>query len=268
MPVDPAADARLQFGLQVSQAAAEFVVPYFQSPDLTVDLKSDQTPVTAADRGAEQLLRRRIQVHFPADAVIGEEFGETPGTSGYTWILDPVDGTKSFVHGVPLFGMLVGLLHEGIPVAGICRLPALGECIYAVRGGGAWWDRSDGSTVEARVRETESIDQAMFCFTDLECWRKTGRLDALERVSAASQFSRGWGDCYGHMLVATGRADVMVDPLLEIWDAAALLPILEEAGGAFVDWSGNAVIDGGNGLSVTPKLKQTVLDLLAYRQRA
>lgn len=262
MSSNPAVEQRLHYGLKFSRQAAQLVLRHYQSPDLAIDQKSDQTPVTAADRGAEELLRKQILEAYPNDGVLGEELGETPGVSGFRWILDPVDGTKSFVHGVPLFGMLIGLLHEDQPVAGICRIPALQECVYAHRGGGAWWERADGDTVPAKVRQTASLSEALFCFTDLECWRKVNRVDALNRVSSACRLSRGWGDCYGHILVATGRADVMIDPLLAVWDAAALLPILEEAGGAFVDWEGQARIDGGNGLSVIPSLKNAVLPLL------
>src|SRR5690554_6520847 len=140
--MDLLVDERLHFALDASARAESLVMEYFLDSGLDVELKSDQSPVTAADRGAEKLLREELLRQFPDDAVLGEEFGETRGTSGFRWILDPVDGTKSFVHGVPLFGMLIGLQYRSGHVAGICRMPALREVVYARRGGGTWWARN------------------------------------------------------------------------------------------------------------------------------
>ena len=254
--------ARLDFALAASAEAERFVMSHFQSRKLSVQYKADQSPVTVADRGAEELLRAAIQSQFPDDAILGEEFGETEGTSGFRWILDPIDGTKSFVHGVPLFGMLVGLLKDDEPVAGICRHPALRELIFARRGGGAWWQVGDDEPVAARVRPSTSLSESLCCFTALEGFEQIGRGDVLRRMATKCRLSRGWGDCYGHMLVATGRADVMIDPLLETWDAAALLPIVLEAGGDFIDWNGERTIRGGNGISLVPSLREEVLEML------
>jgi histidinol phosphatase-like enzyme (inositol monophosphatase family) len=257
-----AIDDRLQQALAVSEQAERLVMSYYQDAALRVDLKADQSPVTAADRGAEELLRAELLKAFPDDAVLGEEFGETPGGSGYRWILDPVDGTKSFVHGVPLFGMLIGLQFRGDPVAGICRLPALGEMVYARRGGGAFWQRGSAAPERARVSQTAQLSEALCCFTALEGFAEISRMDVPARLSGACRLSRGWGDCYGHVLVASGRADVMIDPLLAEWDASALIPIVEEAGGVFMDWTGRRTAVGGNGVSTTPALKSSVLKLL------
>lgn len=233
---------------------------------LRVDLKSDRSPVTDADRGAEELLRRELLAAFPEDSILGEEFGELVGESDYRWILDPVDGTKSFVHGVPLFGMLVGLQCRGENVAGICRLPAVNEVIYARRGGGAWWQRDGRDPVRARVSDCRDLSQGLFCFTAVEGFTEIHREDVLQALSQQCRLARGWGDCFGHMLVATGRAELMVDPLLAEWDASALIPIVEEAGGVFMDWSGRSTAIGGNGISTTPALKDAVLAYLACRR--
>jgi len=257
-----AVEHRLQFALAASQRAEELVLGYYLQSNLQVDLKADQSPVTAADRGAEELLRREILAAFPDDAVLGEEFGETPGRSGYRWILDPVDGTKSFVHGTPLFGMLIGLQHEQEHVAGICRLPAVREVIYAQRGRGAWWQRDSQPAVRARVSQTTDLSQSLFCYTAVEGFQEINRPDVLERLAARTRISRGWGDCYGHMLVATGRAEIMVDPLLAEWDASALIPIVEEAGAVFMDWHGESTAVGGNGISVVPALKDELLRVI------
>ncbi len=261
---DPIA-ARLQFALETSARAAELILRYYRLGDVTVELKADKTPVTAADQGAEQLMRAEILKAFPQDGVLGEEFGETPGASGYRWILDPVDGTKSFIAGVPLFGTLVGVEHLGTPVVGLSRFPALGEVVYASAGQGAWRRIGDAPPVRAQVRETSRLEDGLFTFTSVGTWDSIGRLDAFERLCQTARLTRGWGDCYGHCLVATGRADVHVDPVMSLWDAAALLPILTEAGGLFLSWDGQPTTTGGNGISITPGIRDQVLDLLHGR---
>ncbi|WP_437188463.1 inositol monophosphatase family protein [Planctomicrobium sp. SH668] len=255
---------RLQFALAASERAEQLVLSYYLDTSLVVDRKSDESPVTAADRGAEELLRNEILSAYPNDAVMGEEFGETAGTSGFRWILDPVDGTKSFIHGTPLFGMLIGLQYKGENLAGICRLPAVREVIYARKGGGAWWVQGENAAVPARVTSTASPKEALFCYTAVEGFQQIDRVDVLTTFGAGTRLSRGWGDCYGHMLVATGRADFMVDPLLAEWDASALIPIIEEAGGVFMDWTGaQSTAVGGNGISTTPALKEYILSVIS-----
>ncbi|MEZ5942665.1 MAG: histidinol-phosphatase [Planctomycetaceae bacterium] len=250
---------RLQWALEASQRAAEFIMPYFQSADLNIENKADSSPVTLADKGAEQLLRAEIEKYFPGDGILGEEFGQIAGSNGFQWIIDPIDGTKSFVHGTPLFGTLVGLVHEGQTVAGVCRFPALNEVVYAQNGGGAFWQKADGSTVKATVSTVSELSESLFCYTSVGGWITVDGLDKFETLCRSTRIARGWGDCYGHMLVATGRAEVMIDPLLNPWDAAALVPIVTEAGGVFVDWKGDVTIEGGNGISTTPTLRDIVL---------
>jgi len=261
---NPIAD-RLQFALDTSARAAELILSYYHLGNIAVELKADQTPVTAADQGAEQLMRAEILKAFPQDGVLGEEFGETPGTSGYRWILDPVDGTKSFISGVPLFGTLVGVEHNGEPVIGLSRFPALNEVVYASKGQGAWRKIGDAEPKRAQVRSTARLEDGLFTFTSVGTWDVIGKLDAFTRLCKTARLTRGWGDCYGHCLVATGRADVHVDPIMSLWDAAALLPILTEAGGLFLNWDGESTTTGGNGISTTAALKDQVLDLLHGR---
>ncbi|RMG37250.1 MAG: histidinol-phosphatase [Planctomycetota bacterium] len=260
--MDPVAQ-RLQLALSASAEAAAVIRRYFLRGDMDVEHKADMSPVTAADREAEALLRERIEAAFPDDGIVGEEFGEKPGSSGYTWILDPLDGTKSFIHGVPLFGTLVGIRRGDDLVAGVCRFPALDEVIWAGRGGGAWWQVGNGLPRAARVSVVDRLADATFCTTTFTGWREAGRRAAFEALAERCGLVRGWGDCYGHMLVATGRAELMIDPLLNAWDAAALVPIVEEAGGAFVSLDGRRTIDAGNGLSVNAALKDDVLAVLA-----
>jgi len=258
LAVSLAIEERLRFALSVSEEAERLAMSYYGNAALKVELKADQSPVTAADRGAEELLRSRLHERFPDDAILGEEFGETAGTSGFRWILDPVDGTKSFVHQVPLFGMLIGLQYQSENVAGICRLPAVREVVYASRGQGAWWQQGDTAPVPARVSNVGTLSESLFCYTAVEGFQQIGRVDVLTELAAQCRLSRGWGDCYGHLLVATGRAEVMIDPLLAEWDACALIPIVEEAGGIFMNWSGASSSTGGNGISVIPGLRHDV----------
>lgn len=253
---------RLEFALDAAKQASELILGYYQSSSLVVDAKRDSSPVTEADRGAEKLIRKLIQNEFPHDGVLGEEFGEHRATNEYRWILDPVDGTKSFIHGVPLFGTLIGLEREGRCVAGVCRFPALDEVVYAASGEGTWWQIGSQPAKEAHVSTVDKLEDALFCITTIAGWERIDRMDAFESLMKTAKLTRGWGDCYGHALVATGRADVMVDPLMNIWDAAALLPIMEEAGGHFIDWRGGAAVDSGNGVSVNAALKDAVLEKL------
>jgi histidinol-phosphatase len=256
---------RLQFALEIARKASELILDYYQSESLAVEAKRDSSPVTAADRGAEELIRKHIQQDFAGDGVLGEELGEIPSSNGFRWILDPIDGTKSFIHGVPLFGTLIGLELNDRVVLGVCRFPALDEVVYAAEGQGAWWQIGEVPPRRARVSPVDRLSEALFCITTISGWERIGRYDAFERIRTEAKLTRGWGDCYGHALVATGRADVMVDPLMNAWDAAALVPIVQEAGGHFCDWNGQTSIYSGNGLSVNAALKETVLDLLRER---
>ncbi len=262
MPADPEVAARLDLALNATQQAAELIMGYYQRPDLAVDRKRDRSPVTAADRGAEQLLRDEILKQFPDDGVLGEEFGETAGRSGFRWILDPVDGTKAFVHGVPLFGTLVGIEHAGVMAAGVCGFPALNEVMYAASGQGAWWIVGKNPPRRMQVSTVARLEEAVLLFTEIEGYVATGRFGALESLCRRTRLSRGWGDCYGHMLVASGRADVMLDPQMNPWDSAALIPIVQEAGGHHVGWNGETSIHAGDAVSVNASLRDQVLQAL------
>lgn len=255
-------ESRLEFALQAAEKACDFILGYYQAADLEVERKRDRTPVTQADRGAEELLRREITVAYPRDAILGEEFGDTSGESGYRWILDPVDGTKSFIHGVPLFGTMIGLEHSGECVMGVIAFPALGETVWGGRGLGAWWKKGNGAPRVAKVSNVTQMSEALLCLTTIEGWAKINGQDKLQTLLSKVELARGWGDCYGHMLVATGRADVMVDVGMNPWDVAAVWPIMEAAGGVFCDWQGQTTIHGGNGISVVPALREEVLGIL------
>ncbi len=224
----------LDFAVDAAWQAGRITLRHFQA-GVAVEEKADASPVTVADRGAEEKLRELIKARFPDDAILGEEHGEEEGTSGRRWIVDPIDGTKSFVHGVPLYGVMVGLEIEDSPSVGVVNFPALGEMICAAKGLGCTWN---GRT--AKVSEVSDLSEATVLYTDPENWY--GKEAGSKRLRERAKLVRGWGDCYGHVLVATGRAEVMMDPIMNVWDSAALAPILEEAGGTFTDWQGNATI--------------------------
>lgn len=246
---------RLKWAVEIATEAGQITLRYF-GQSVQVERKADDSPVTIADRASEQHLRQRIAAAFPADAILGEEFGEQPGTSGYRWILDPIDGTKSFIHGVPLYGTLIGVEFQQTSCLGVIHIPASRETVHAATGAGAWYLKDGAAPRPARVGNCQRLEEALFCTSEVDGFYKVDRFDAFAALSRAAKLARTWGDCYGYLLVATGRADLMVDPRMHVWDAAALLPILLEAGGAFTDWQGNETIYGGNGIAANRALLQ------------
>lgn len=257
---------RLSVAVKAARAAGQLTLAHYHSGKLVIDRKSDDSPVTQADREAEEFLRRRIESAFPEDGILGEEDGEKKGSNGCRWILDPIDGTESFIRKVPQYGTMVGLEVDGEAVLGVIVLPVLQETVYAARGLGAKWLPPARSTpVEARISSVSEMKDALVLTTSATGIEKTGRGAGWRALLDGTRESRGWGDCYGHVLVATGRAEIMVDPVMKIWDCAALKPILEEAGGRFTDLEGHATIDGGNALSSNGVLHDGALSLLSSR---
>ncbi len=250
--------SRWQLARAAARLAGQHTLRYFQDEALAVELKHDSSPVTIADRQAEQLLREQIARHFPHDAILGEEFGEQAGTSGYRWILDPIDGTKSFIHGVPLYGTLVGVEYEGRSIIGVIYIPPLNEGVDAALGQGAWYERTGVERRPARVSRRATLSDALLCSSDTR-FPTPERREAYARLQASVRVSRTWGDCYGYLLVATGRAEVMIDPIMAVWDAAALQPILTEAGGTFTDWRGASTIYSGEGIATNGLVLDEVL---------
>jgi len=233
----------LKFAVESARDAGKIPLEYFQT-ELNVSTKPDQSPVTIADKRTEERLRELISARFPDHGIVGEEFGAHNTGSSYRWIIDPIDGTLSFIRGVGLFGLLLGLELDGEMVVGVANLPAINELVYAARGLGCFWNGR-----QARVSQVSGLSDATLLVTDVRSCFFSGRGEAYGRLSEATKLQRTWGDCYGHILVATGRAEIMLDPIMNPWDCAALLPILQEAGGTFTDWEGNATIDGGNAIS-------------------
>jgi len=254
--------SRLQLAFAAACEAGGITLEYFRREDLQVERKGDDSPVTAADRQAEQHLRKRIAAAFPEDAILGEEFADRPGASGYRWILDPIDGTKSFIHGVPLYGTLVGVEHEGESVLGVIHIPALAESVYAAAGQGAWYVHADHPPRPAKVSTRRPLSQGLFLTSEVVNFGAIGRRDVYDRLEATARLSRSWGDCYGYLMVATGRAEVMIDPVAAVWDLAALLPVIEEAGGTFTDWQGRRTIHSGQSIATNGHVFDEVLSIV------
>ncbi len=246
----------LEFAVEAAREAGKIPLEYFQT-ELNVSTKPDQSPVTIADKRTEEKLRELILARFPEHGIVGEEFGEHNIGSAYRWIIDPIDGTQSFIRGVGLFGLLLGLELEGEMIVGVANLPAINEIVYAAKGLGCYWNDR-----RARVSQTSNLSDATLLTTDVRSCFSSGRGAAYEQLAAATKLQRTWGDCYGHILVATGRAEIMLDPIMNPWDCAALLPILHEAGGTFTDWEGKATIEGGNAISTNRFLFGDVMQLL------
>lgn len=242
------------FLTELAQASGELIRPYFCNPALQVETKGDATPVTAADRGAEELLRRLINAKFPAHGIIGEELGSERADAEFVWVLDPIDGTKSFITGVPLWGTLIALLHQGQPVLGCIHQPVLGQLMI----GDGRETTLNGRPV--RTRSTKLLAESTLLTSDpLNPDRyQDGRKFAA--LTQQAKLVRTWGDCYGYLLVAAGFADVVLDPIMNPWDIAALVPIIRGAGGVITDWQGHAPYPAESTVAAaTPELHAAVL---------
>lgn len=258
----------LDVAVELSWLAGRITLRYFQT-GVVAERKADASPVTPADRETERCLRDEIARRFPEDAIIGEEFGadqasrfpgsRSDGSGGggslahsgrRRWIVDPIDGTRSFVRGVPFYGVLLAVEMEGEVIVGVLHFPALAETVYAARGEGCWWNGRP-----ARVSAVSTLAEAALLTTDAERLHGNAGWDQLRKEAG---ITRTWGDCYGHALVATGRAEIMLDPTAALWDSAALQPVIEEAGGVFTDWRGARRHDGGSAVSTNAALAGAV----------
>ena len=252
----PHLQAITEFAVEVAQQAGTLTLGYFgATPDVT--LKGDGSPVTQADRGAEQLIRERIAKAFPKHGILGEEFAEQPGAGEGRWIIDPIDGTHSFICGVPLYAVLVAFEWYEQVACGVIHLPALGQTVWAGRGLGCFCNGR-----RARVSEVQNLGEARVAHSGAKLMSLGGREGEFTRLIAACGSDRGWSDAYGYALVATGRADVMLDPVMKIWDIAALVPVVVEAGGTLTDWQGSPTHKGSEALATNGKLLGPVVGVL------
>lgn len=247
----------LEFGMEVAWHAGRATLAHFQT-GVAAETKADLSPVTIADRAAEQVVRERIEARFPEDGIVGEEFGVTRPAAQRRWIVDPIDGTRSFLHGVPLYGVLLALEQDDEAVVGIIHFPALAETVCAARGEGCWWDGR-----RTNVSDVADLGRALLLTTDAESIEQHGHAEGWNRLRSRADLCRTWGDCYGYALVATGRAEAMLDPVLSIWDAAAVAPVIEEAGGTLTDWHGRAGYQHGSLIATNAALAREVRSLVA-----
>ena len=256
-------EGRLTAMIEVAQAAGAHTLKYFRSSELVVDAKKDDSPVTIADREAEQLVRKLLYERFPQDTLQGEEFEEQTGSSSYRWIVDPIDGTKSFVCGVPLYSTLLALECDGNPLGGVIFIPAMQEIVAAVLEQGCWYrNGNDAAWQQTTVSDKTDIEQAVFVTSQVDSFDERGAGDAYKRLESDAWVTRSWGDGYGYLLVATGRAEIMIDPICNAWDVAAIYPVITEAGGKFTDWKGTQTVRGGDGVGTNGHLHAKVLDRL------
>lgn len=251
--VEPTLAELAEFAVDLAWKAGRKTLAYFQT-GITAEQKADGTPVTLADREAEKVLREGVRSRFPDDSLVGEEYDDDIRPGRRTWIFDPIDGTKGFVHGVPLYSVLVAMVEHGRPRIGVIHLPGLGETIHAFEGGGCWWNGR-----RAKVSTVDRVDRALVLCSDFPGHEQER---TPHRLYDRARLRRTWGDAYGYAMVATGRAEVMVDPVVAPWDVAAIQPILEEAGGRFSSFEGESRFDAGSGIGTNGRLHEEVLELV------
>ncbi len=244
------------FLLELAEKSGDFIRPQFARPDLVVETKADQTPVTAADRGAEQLMRRMIHERFPAHGVIGEEFGAENAGAEFVWVLDPIDGTRAFAAATPLFGTLIALQHAGQPVLGAIHQPVLRQLLV---GDGT---RTTLNGRPVRVRPAPRLEEATLLCSDVLSPARLQNGAAFDALARRVRQLRTWGDCYGYLLVATGWADIMCDPIMNPWDIAALIPVVRGAGGTITDWQGHDPVNAQSIVAASPGLHAQVIAAL------
>lgn len=245
----------LQAAIEIARIGGDHTLNYYKK-GVEIDLKGDASPVTVADREAEQKMRAAIMKRFPKHGILGEEFGAHQEDARIRWILDPIDGTKSFIHGIPLYTTLIGILVEGKPTVGVIYQPNQNELCAAAVGMGCFFNGKP-----SKVRNCEQLSNASMMITEWKHLEENGYLEGHNALMQDVRYHRTWGDAYGHMMVACGRADIMMDPVLHLWDAAALHPIIREAGGWFGSVEGNEeLIDKASGISCHPAMKEQILE--------
>jgi histidinol-phosphatase len=248
---------RYETAVRLAQKAGRHAQTYFDR-GIGVEWKDDRSPVTIADREAEAILRKELLDAFPADGFLGEESGDHHGSSGYRWIIDPIDGTRSFVRNIPIWATLVGLECRGEMIAGVAYLPAMGGvCYRAMRGDGCWRDDR-----KLHVSHVESLPEAVMFYSSLSWFVKAGKRDEFLQLAGLTQRQRGFGDFYGFVLVAQGSGEIMAEHGVKPWDIAGLSVLVEEAGGMFTDWSGNRDINSPDVLATNGKMHDQCLRIL------
>lgn len=256
--MNPEWQSRYEVAVEAARIAGDLAKAYYEST-FDIERKADDSPVTIADRQAEDIIRKTVAKHFPADGFLGEEYGDQPGDSGFRWIIDPIDGTKSFIRHIPIWGTLVGLEYKGEQIAGVTYIPVLGQVYRALRGDGVFMNDR-----KVHVSDVPKLGDALMCYSNLAWFQKYGRGHTFLELVALTQRQRGFGDFYGFVLVAEGAADLMIDHGVNPWDVAALKAIVEEAGGKFTDWSGTPSIHTPDVLATNGKVHAETLAVLNH----
>ena len=244
------------FARELSDESSKVIKKYYLSKDLDVDIKSDASPVTLADRGAEEIIRKLVNQRYPDHGIIGEEFGKERPEAEFVWMIDPIDGTQSFIRGCPLFGSLICLLQNGKPVLGAINFPALN--IFCIGDG----KKSTVNNNIVKVKQTQSLADASLMMTDPKMISKFQNQEGFDLLISKVSFVRTWGDCYGYYLLAAGYADIMLDPIMNPWDLMALIPIIEGAGGKISAWDGSSVLSASSCVASSPEIHNQVLECL------
>jgi histidinol-phosphatase len=259
--MNPEWRSRYNLASEAARAAGAHALHFYNSvkfgQQLEIITKADESPVTVADRGAEKIIRDMISRYFPHDGFLGEEFGDQPGTSGYRWIIDPIDGTKAFIRQVPLWGTLLALEYQGEQIAGHTYIPVFNQMYRALRGDGAYFDEA-----RMHVSQVSTLDKASLSYSSLSWFRQVGKERQFLDLYYSTARQRGFGDFYGFMLVAQGAVDIMIDHGVHIWDVAGLRVIIEEAGGKFTDWQGNSTVSTPDCIATNGILHDVVLKFL------
>lgn len=246
----------LNTATEIAENAAEIALSYFRQKIL-IEMKENMTPVTVADKKTEENIRSELSLAFPGFGICGEEFGEEGKEHELVWTVDPIDGTKSFIKGIPLFGTLIGLLQHGEPILGIMVLPALRETYTAAQGLGTYCNGH-----QLHVSNKTTLESSFVSIGDVDCFEASGHKKGLHRILDKAEFARGYTDCFGHSCVIRGGIDAMIDPVVSVWDIAPLACLIKEAGGEYFGFSGKQTIHESSFITCGPGLKKEILTTL------
>lgn len=253
---------RLAFAAANTMPCAKLALEWFGKDTFKADHKADGSPVTIADQTIETELRKRIANDFPDDGILGEEFPDKAGTNNYQWVIDPIDGTISFVQGIPLFGTMLACLYDGVPVLGAIAMPCLDEIVYAATGLGCYHKVCEQDPKPAKVSSVTELSDALVSTTALTYFNTPQLRDLYLRIDAAAKHTRGLPDCYGFVLLATGRVDAVIEPSVSLWDIASVPPIIHEAGGISTDHNGNNTVHTNSIIAATPSVHSQLLNTI------
>ncbi|MEZ4751309.1 MAG: inositol monophosphatase family protein [Bdellovibrionota bacterium] len=241
--------------VRIAEEASAIAASYFRQAIL-IETKADQSPVTIADKKGEEHIRKELGKRFPGHGILGEEFGTEALDADFVWTIDPIDGTRSFIRGIPLFGTLLGLLHRRRVVLGIMVLPILQETYTAVLGKGTFCNDQ-----RLHVSPTQTLENAVVSIGDVNCFEKAGKMAYMHQIMEKAELARGYTDCFGHSLLLRGAVDAMIDPVVAPWDVIPIACLVREAGGEFFDFDGGQTLETSSFISCAPGLKQALLNL-------